>query len=61
MRTPVYFSREITPEKVLELYKLAGKDLSGKVSGAGRDYVRLAVRNHEDNMKLVAALKEILG
>ena len=28
----VYFSREITPEKVLELYKKAGKDLPGKVA-----------------------------
>ncbi len=28
----VYFSREITPEKVLELYKLLGKELPGKVS-----------------------------
>lgn len=28
----VYFSREITPEKVLELYKLTGKELKGKVA-----------------------------
>lgn len=28
----VYFSRDITPEKVLELYKLLGKELPGKVS-----------------------------
>ena len=32
MGAAVYFSREITPEKVLELYKLAGKDLSGNVA-----------------------------
>ena len=32
MKTKVYFSRTITPEKVLELYKLLGKDLPGKVA-----------------------------
>jgi uncharacterized Fe-S center protein len=32
MRATVYFSREITPEKVLELYKLAGKELTGNVA-----------------------------
>ena len=28
----MYFSREITPEKVLQLYKLAGRNLPGKVA-----------------------------
>ena len=32
MRAKVYFSREISPEKVLELYKLAGKELKGNVA-----------------------------
>lgn len=32
MKPKVYFSRTITPEKVLELYQLAGKPLSGKVA-----------------------------
>ena len=32
MSAKVYFSREITPQKVLELYKLAGKTLTGKVA-----------------------------
>ncbi len=32
MSANVYFSREITPEKVLELYKTLGKELSGKVA-----------------------------
>ena len=32
MSAKVYFSREISPEKVLELYKLAGKELKGKVA-----------------------------
>ena len=32
MRSKVYFSSVITPEKVLELYKLVGKELPGKVA-----------------------------
>ena len=32
MAAKVYFSREITPEKVLEMYKLLGKELPGKVA-----------------------------
>ena len=32
MKTKVYFSRVITPEKVLELYKLLGKKLDGNVA-----------------------------
>ncbi len=32
MSAKVYFSREITPEKVLELYKMLGKVLSGNVA-----------------------------
>ena len=32
MKAKVYFSREISPAKVLELYKMAGKELGGKVA-----------------------------
>lgn len=32
MKTRVYFSRTITPEKVLELYKMLGKELPGRVA-----------------------------
>lgn len=32
MKPTVYFTREITPEKVLELYKIAGKELPGKIA-----------------------------
>jgi len=32
MSAKVYFSRTITPEKVLELYRLAGKELKGRVA-----------------------------
>lgn len=32
MGEKVYFSKEITPEKVVDLYKMAGKDLEGRVA-----------------------------
>ena len=32
MKSRVYFSKTITPEKVLELYKMLGKELSGRVA-----------------------------
>lgn len=32
MASKVFFSREITPEKVVEMYRLAGRKLSGKVA-----------------------------
>ena len=32
MKSKVYFSREITPEKVVELYHKLGLDLPGKVA-----------------------------
>ena len=32
MRSKVYFTKTITPEKVLELYKLLGKELGGNVA-----------------------------
>ncbi len=32
MKSKVFFSREITPEKVVELYRMAGKELPGKVA-----------------------------
>ena len=35
MKPTVYFSRTITPEKVLELYKMLGKELPGRVAIKG--------------------------
>ena len=32
MKAKVYFSREITPSKVLELYKMLGVELGGNVA-----------------------------
>ncbi len=32
MESKVYFSKEITPEKIVEMYKILGKELTGKVA-----------------------------
>ena len=46
MRANVYFTREITPEKVVELYRALGVELPGKVSTPGRRATRIScVRN----------------
>ena len=51
-------SKELT--KILFLkYNLLIKDLSKKIRMDGRQFVRVAIRNSEDNKKLVDALKEI--
>ncbi len=51
-------SKEIT-KKLLVDYNILIKDLSPKMGG--KQYLRLAVRNTEDNDALVAALKEVLA
>ncbi|MCR4871634.1 MAG: aminotransferase class I/II-fold pyridoxal phosphate-dependent enzyme [Atopobiaceae bacterium] len=37
------------------------KDLSKKIKRGGRQFIRVAVRTREDNAKLVAALRDMLG
>ena len=51
-------SREIT-KKLLVDYNILIKDLSAKMGG--QQYLRLAVRNTEDNDALISALKEVLA
>ncbi len=51
-------SKELTKVLLLK-YDLFIKDLSSKMNG--RNYIRLAVRNTEDNDKLVAALRELIN
>lgn len=43
-------------------YNILIKDLSAKISKLGKngEYVRIAVRNEEDNEKLIQALKQVL-
>lgn len=49
-------AKEFTKEMLID-YNLIVKDLSKKVNG---EYLRFAVRNSEDNDKLVNALKEVI-
>lgn len=51
-------SKEITKRLLLE-YNILIKDLASKMNG--KQYLRLAVRNTEDNNVLIAALKEVLA
>ena len=46
--------------KLLENYNIFIKDLSSKKCFEGGDYIRLAVRDQNDNDMLIAALKEVL-
>ena len=32
MKSKVYFTKTITPEKVLEMYEVLGKELTGKIA-----------------------------
>jgi histidinol-phosphate/aromatic aminotransferase/cobyric acid decarboxylase-like protein len=50
-------AKELT-QKLLADYSLLIKDLSSKLKG--KEFIRLAVRNTEDNDKLVRAISEIL-
>ncbi len=52
-------ARELTKVLLLE-YHVFIKDLSKKIQMNGRQFVRIAVRNSEDNEKLVMALREVL-
>lgn len=63
-----YFMAELTGEitskaltiELLKKYNIIIKDLSSKINRDGKQYVRIAVRNTEDNNILAAALSEIL-
>lgn len=52
-------AKELT-KILLSKYHLLIKDLSEKVVLDNRQYIRLAVRNKQDNRKLVSALREVL-
>ena len=53
-------ARELT-DKLFAQYNLFIKDLTAKIHRDNKQYVRIAVRDTDDNNKLVAALKGILG
>ena len=62
-----YFLCEILPPKnanqlvltMLKRYNILVRDCSDKQGFDGKQYMRIAVRSHEDNAKLIAAFKEI--
>ena len=53
-------SKELTRKLLLE-HQILVKDLSGKVKREGRQFVRIAVKNEEENQKLIQALQTIWG
>ena len=62
-----YFLCEILPPynahalvlKMLKQYNILTRDCSNKGGFDGKQYMRIAVRNHADNARLIAAFKEI--
>lgn len=53
-------AKEVTERLLLEKQILV-KDLSKKMPAVGRQFLRIAIRNEEDNHKLLDALKEVLS
>jgi histidinol-phosphate/aromatic aminotransferase/cobyric acid decarboxylase-like protein len=51
-------AKELT-KKLLIKYNIFIKDLTKKTGG--QNYIRIAIRNTEDNDKLVKAMKELLN
>ena len=45
--------------KMLKQYNILTRDCSNKGGFDGKQYMRIAVRNHADNARLIAAFKEI--
>ena len=62
-----YFLCEVLPPKnaaqlvitMLKRHNILMRDCSDKTGFDGRQYMRIAVRNHADNARLIAALKDI--
>ena len=55
---PPYTANEIVI-KLLKKFNILTRDCSSKVGLDGKQYMRIAIRNHEDNEKLIAAFKKI--
>ena len=58
--TSGFTSAELT-RRLLADYNIMVKDCDSKTALQGRNYIRVSVRNSEDNDRLVAALKELNG
>jgi len=44
---------------MLKRYNILVRDCSDKQGFDGKQYMRIAVRNHEDNARLIAAFEEL--
>ena len=53
------FSATALTEKLLEKYEIYIKDLTGKIGFEGKEYIRVAVRDFEDNEFLIEKLQKI--
>ena len=53
------FSATKLTEKLLEKYEIYIKDLTGKIGFEGKEYIRVAVRDFDDNEFLIEKLKEL--
>jgi len=54
-----YFSATELTEKLLELDNIYIKDLTGKIGFEDKEYIRIAVRNFNDNELLIKSLKKL--
>lgn len=55
---PPYNAKEIT-QSLLCNYNVFIKDLSGKKGFDGKQYIRIAVKNNIENLKLISALNRM--
>ena len=58
--TALISAKELT-KRMLVKHNLFIKDLSSKIIGTNKQYVRIAIRNASDNDKIIGALKAELG
>ena len=55
------FTTEELTKRLLADYEIMIKDCNSKSFLKGRNYIRISIRNSEDNDRLIAALKELAG
>lgn len=53
-------ARNVTKKLLIE-HQILVKDLTKKLAESGRQYLRIAVRNHDDNAKLLIALEQCIN